>query len=322
MALRYLLIAVFSVAFIAFAVADEGDVDEEQEGIEFIGKTTGAKLQFRKKGADGKKRPGFAIEADNIRQTDGQGRNVGKSIPTLTSQNFTISPLKRNELIQGIGAVNRDLRARLSDFNANFILSVNILKREGNLSFGDESFVGRKGSIKLFIKVENFTFCDGMRNDSICKRNKSGEFIEIAIGMRDRSGEKGQKESDTENNKRMGPAAPGQRRQRIRCLNMKRVNITKCPTIFNFPDGSEVALAGQCKVDGQFKPMAPGFPKVEERGQKQLFIFRCPKFNNSLVIDPMLDLPEEDEGSGDSDHASSIHFNVSLFFVMLAALFS
>ena len=81
----------------------------------------------------------------------------------------------------------------------------------------------------------------------------------------------------------------------------------------------------QAEVDGAFKTMPSGYPKLMEQGENQRFIFKGPRFNNSIVFDPVMDIEEDDDdddgGDGDKDLASSIHLNVFLFVAVLAALF-
>ena len=78
----------------------------------------------------------------------------------------------------------------------------------------------------------------------------------------------------------------------------------------------------QAEVDGAFKPMPSGYPKLMEQGGNQRFVFRGHRFNSSIVFDPVMDLEEDDDDDdGDKDHAASIHLNVFLFVAVLAALF-
>ena len=71
--------------------------------------------------------------------------------------------------------------------------------------------------------------------------------------------------------------------------------------------------------------MPNGYPKFMEQGGNQRFVFRGPRFNISIVFDPVVDLEEDDDDEdGDDDNkdrASSIHLNVFLLFAVLGALF-
>ena len=84
----------------------------------------------------------------------------------------------------------------------------------------------------------------------------------------------------------------------------------------------------QTEVDGEFKSMPPGFPKLMEQGVVQRFIFRGPRFNRTIVFDPVVELEVDDDegdgdgdGDGDKDRASSIHLNALLFVAVLVAIF-
>lgn len=69
--------------------------------------------------------------------------------------------------------------------------------------------------------------------------------------------------------------------------------------------------------------MPSDYPKLEEQGGKQRFVFRGPRFNRSVFFDPVVELNEDadEDGDGDGSLASSIELNVFLFVAMLAAIF-
>lgn len=317
-----LLFAAFAfLAFIAFVAADE---DFEEEDIDFrVPKNKGGTLIFgRKKG--GKKRDlgreGFTVNVLYVIQKDNMGKDVGKPVRSLENQAFKVSPFRKNAMFQGVKAAHIDLKAYLKEPQANLTLSVYIFRDAGNVTFGDESTEVQKGTIKLFFKVENYTFCDGNANNSICQGNKAGEFLEVAIIMRNKDGSKAKEDSEEEREKRKGPRRPDEKKRGIRCPRN-----AKCfKKIFRL-NNDEVALADGCDVDGENRPMAPGFPKVEVmEGGKQKFVFKGPRFNRTVIFDPVIELAadeDDDDDDDDKDHATSIQLNLFMFVALLAVLF-
>ena len=71
--------------------------------------------------------------------------------------------------------------------------------------------------------------------------------------------------------------------------------------------------------------MTTGFPKFETRGNKQVLIFRAPRFNSSIVFDPVTtlgdELSEDDDDDEGKDLASSIQLNIFMFLATLASAF-
>ena len=94
--------------------------------------------------------------------------------------------------------------------------------------------------------MENFTFCDGRENRSMCKKNIKGEFLEIGIKVQNGKGNKGKEETEENKNKRQGPFKPGgdKKQPRIRCFKQRGKN--GCPRILVFGD-DEVGVASQVK---------------------------------------------------------------------------
>jgi len=54
----------------------------------------------------------------------------------------------------------------------------------------------------------------------------------------------------------------------------------------------------QIIIDEEIVDMSDGFPKFEIKGSKKLFTFRIPKFNNSVMIDPTVNVAGS-EGGGE-----------------------
>ena len=86
----------------------------------------------------------------------------------------------------------------------------------------------------------------------------------------------------------------------------------------------------QILLDDEPVDMPDPFPKYETQGSKKLFIFRIPRFNNTVLIDPTANMdgvagePTTGGGGGDggdSGTAPMLLLNVfALVFPLLAAI--
>lgn len=69
--------------------------------------------------------------------------------------------------------------------------------------------------------------------------------------------------------------------------------------------GGTLQLSQRVEVDGVDASMPVGYPRVESEGSKDIYVFRFPKFVNTLVYDPVLqmDTTETTETTGDANRA-------------------
>ena len=86
---------------------------------------------------------------------------------------------------------------------------------------------------------------------------------------------------------------------------------------------SRIISSSQCKSDGKFRSLAPGFPKLIEHGTNQLFLFRGPKFNRTITFDPVVELEEEedDDNEYENGRASIINMNAIMFVAIIGTFF-
>ena len=80
--------------------------------------------------------------------------------------------------------------------------------------------------------------------------------------------------------------------------------------------------------------MPMGYPRFVRQGSKNRFIFRCNKFNRTVIFDPYVEVSEGDDTDDSSpmppsdsspmvptENATSIHVNVFMFITLLATFF-
>ena len=79
--------------------------------------------------------------------------------------------------------------------------------------------------------------------------------------------------------------------------------------------------------------MPEGYPRFVRQGSKNRFIFRCNKFNRTVIFDPYVEVSEGDDTDDSpmpptdsspmvpTENATSIHVNVFMFITLLATFF-
>lgn len=272
-------------------------------------KGNSGKVEFVRRGSDRRFdfSKAFTLEVDYVIQRDKDNKDVGKAVNNLASQVFSFSDLDEDTVYQNISAVNLNLDSYLTAAQATLKLEIYIFKDDGNVTFGDEIFQVQNGTLKLLIKLENYTFCEGSAVPSICKKDDIGKYVDVAIVVKSKGGKKASKRGDGD-------------KRKIRCLRND-----KCPDVYGFGDEAEMALTKTLIRDGMNDESPMGYPKADTQGSKQRFIFRARKFNHTVVFDPTLIVNEgEDEApipTDPSSQASSIQFSIALFVILLIALF-
>ncbi|XP_020617809.1 uncharacterized protein LOC110055747 [Orbicella faveolata] len=303
----------------------------------------------------------FTIGVDHVKQLDVDGKPVGKPMNSLASQDFIFKPLNKEDTVDGIKAASVELEAHLKDTNGTLRIKTYTFCNAGNSSFGDDTFAVQNGSLKVFIELTNFTFCNGRGDNSSGCKDKPGKDIEIGLTVRSRKGKPPTKRKDDDDDnyggnkankgdygkegakakkgvkgkeggygdkvgdklKNKGPRQPCQKKKH-------------CGIRFRFGDDEndddEMSVAQKCKRDGKYSNMTGGYPKFEKRGNKEMLIFRAPRFTKSIVFDPVTtlgdELGEDDDDDDDGDDkdeknlASSIQLNSFMFVAMVTAVFA
>ena len=74
-----------------------------------------------------------------------------------------------------------------------------------------------------------------------------GEFLEVAIGMRNRKGNQVKKESDEDKKKRQGPRRPGDKKRGIRCPKVDPMGRQAKCMIITLMGSDEVGVAEEVR---------------------------------------------------------------------------
>ncbi|XP_073250456.1 uncharacterized protein [Porites lutea] len=171
------------------------------------------------------------------------------------------------------------------------------------------------------VRIKNYTFCDGQAIPSICKANETGKYLEVAIVVKGKKGETPKREKEADRKKREDRLPTAKRPKGFRCP------VTKDRCLETYSIGNDtIGLSKECKNDGENVKMPMGYPRFVTQGSKNRFIFRCNKFNRTVIFDPYLEVSEGDDTDDSSpmpptENATSIHVNVFMFITLLATFF-
>lgn len=262
----------------------------------------------------------FVVEVDYVKQKNAEGGDVGKKVETLANQDFSID-VNKSANYQGVSAAHINLKSYLDAPKAHLIVDIYIFRATGNVTFGNETTEVQNGTMKFFVEIKNYTFCDKQTMiPSICKANEVGKYLEVAIVVKGKKEETPEEENEADRKKREDRLPTGKRPKGMRCPLKD-----KCPKTYKIGNDT-IGLSQECKNDGENVKMPMGYPRFVRQGSKNRFIFRCNKFNRTVIFDPYLEVSEGDD-TGDSspmpptENATSIHVNVLMFITLLATFF-
>ena len=70
--------------------------------------------------------------------------------------------------------------------------------------------------------------------------------------------------------------------------------------------------------DGVYSPMPRGYPKVERDGDASRFVFRIPKFNKNVLLDPSVTPGEKKVKSESASSWLQVNFVVAMMLQLVA----
>ncbi|KAL9988167.1 hypothetical protein ACROYT_G002575 [Oculina patagonica] len=299
-----------------FEQDDDDDDDEEEEEEEDFSDDNEDVLTF---------------EVESLQEIDAQGMPVGMSGgPSARShglsnlpaeiQKFTFSPLDNSSTYKGIPVKRVNLSVPLAGPQANLKLMVFVFLREGNIDFGNETFRVQTGTMKFNIEISDWNFC-GMNNETCTNNNNQneiGQYLDMNLSIKSMAEPEEVEDSEEQRGKK--PAV---------CVDEENPDEMDddCPRIFKMGGNSEMLLnKGVLTGNNEYVPFPPGFPKLVTTQTSKLFTFRIPRFNNTVLLDPSVNLgpitrnpPGGGGGAGGGHNAAeSLHF---FSFLLLLSMF-
>lgn len=234
------------------------------------------------------------VTFDEVSEIDSSGAAVGTSramkhsFNTFASLDFTFSAMQDTSFA-GISAKRLDFTANIASVSAKLTVQVYIFTKGGVISIDGENSTVTAGTVKFNIQIEGWQFC-GNSGVTCAQGSKTeiGDGIDFVIAIKG----KGSQQRKTANKKTTGEE-------------------------FELGGGSAVLLSRKIRIDGgNYTDMASGYPKLETRDGKQLFIFRFPKFTSSVLYDPLIVLGNPDT-SGANVVTSSLYILITCLMVLI-----
>lgn len=276
---------ILCILLVVVGVCDVTAADKEGEvgkvKVKALGKSGKILLSHKDKSSNDP----IVIEMDSMQEYDSAGNVVGAtgrrkhSFKSFATQSFTFSPLK-DAKYNNLSCKSFDFNAHMAGPNATLKVSVYLFKESGEMDIGkNETDSIKLGSLKWSIEINNWEFCG--TNGSNCKKSgkdEVGDHLDFQIVVKSKGKPKeGSRPSPS-------PQPKGkQARKRLRRFDMG--------------DKAEMSLSEEVEVDGQWTKMAAGFPKFMVKGNKNIFVFRFPKFNSRVFYDPTLEMGDSETGS-------------------------
>lgn len=237
------------------------------------------------------------VTFDEVMEIDSSGTAVGTSgamkhsFNTFAGLYFTFSALQDTSFA-GIAAKRLDFTADITSVRAKLTVQVYIFTNRGVISIDGENSTVTAGTVKFNIQIEGWQFCGN--SGVTCSKganNEIGDGIEFVITIKGKG---------TQQRKTTDKRTDGEE--------------------FELGGGSSVLLSRKISVDGgNYTDMATGYPKLETRGSKQMFVFRFPKFTSSVLYDPQIVLANPDT-SGSNVATSSLSILITCLMVLVARL--
>lgn len=234
----------------------------------------------------------LSFEVEKIEEKDADGMDVGKLenhfVDSLDDVKFTFSQVDSQASLQGIPVINVNLSAFLDGKMATLDLIVYLFRRGGSITFGSETFAVQSGTVKFNIKISNWDFCDGTPAD--CSEGKTGEFLDLKLKIKSKGSPE---EVDDEDRKKAAKPAicKDSDNDDADDQNDSSDNDDDCPVIYDIGGDSEMLLnKGVVTDDDKYTAMPPGFPKFELEDGEKKFVFRIPKFNQNVMVDPSVNV--------------------------------
>lgn len=205
---------------------------------------------------------------DYIRELNASGAPVGTgghSRDNFSSATFVVQA-PRESYQHGVPSSTIDFTTGLISGSV-LTVSTHIFLQAGTITpTENESWMVDVGTVKFTVTVSAWPFCSGTTQDGACS-GATGDYLEFGMAIQG---------SDQDMALTDGP---------------KRYALAT-----NAVTGAAIRLdlSDQVNIDGLWRSMPSGYPRVVMRGQRQLFVFRFPRFSSSAIYDPVvsgLDIP-------------------------------
>lgn len=252
---------------LASTVLQDGDEEAEAGGIKIKFSGKGGKFKIYSKDKEDKTK--IEIEVEKVSEVDAEGNEIKEhTVNSVASQDFDFTVNSSAEL-EGIEAhlikFQTDLEKSGNKFGA-ITVDTYLMKGEGEVgpNMSDPESVRWSvgaGSLKFAIELEDWDW------------DPSGMYVDVELEVKTKSKAKKGKG---------GKGKGGKGRDKD----------------YDLGGDSIIELTADVDIDGEYAEMPEDYPKYKEKGNKEYFIFRFPKFNERAKYDPVIEVDVNSDESG------------------------
>eukprot|EP00928_Gymnodinium_smaydae_P087772 TRINITY_DN7198_c1_g1_i1.p1 TRINITY_DN7198_c1_g1~~TRINITY_DN7198_c1_g1_i1.p1 ORF type:complete len:283 (-),score=53.76 TRINITY_DN7198_c1_g1_i1:82-930(-) len=217
---------------------------------------------------------GTKITIDALRELDSSGNAVGASsnpkhsFNSFATQNFVIEPAQSNVVVGTAKATKVVFKTDLAGSLGKLTIETFMMEGSGIVGSSTDTWNVSKGDLKWNIVLEAWKWCGCKK----ANKDETGDMVDLDITV-------------------MGKGDAKQKGDKS--------------TSVELGGGQTLSLSDRVQIDGAWKTMPTGYPKVTMKGKSTTITFRFPKFTTKAWYDPLIG------GSGDGGNTISFATMVS-----------
>ena len=216
---------------------------------------------------------GIEVTMDALRELDADGQPVGTSgstkhsINTFAAQAFTVNVAERATLragqlddadagvgAQGVSADKVSFHSAVSTIG-QVRVDTYLCREDGVVGTSTETWAVRRGDLKWNVELSHWSWCGD--SDAACRQGGAqqvGAMVEVDVTVKGLSG-----------------ASQGASSRAV-----------------DLGGGAALELSDQVNVDGVWRQMPTGYPRLSFQGGSATMTFRVPRFGTRAVYDPVI----------------------------------
>mgnify|MGYP006101040797 CR=1 FL=1 len=174
-----------------------------------------------------------------------------------------------------------------------------LISGKGEVNTPTENWIVQPGDMKFNILLSNWVFAS------------TGKFVDIELEI---------KGKNSLAQKRTKKLHDHDEHKDTKDKDDRRSLKGKTDKSWDLGDGAILELSDQILVDGNWTTMPDGYPSYEQKGGKQIYTFRFPKFTDTAFYDPIVGFDSSVEGSYASSGTRSASLSMSTLLVLIVGV--
>mmetsp|Transcript_42436 Transcript_42436/g.51715 ORF Transcript_42436/g.51715 Transcript_42436/m.51715 type:complete len:366 (+) Transcript_42436:100-1197(+) len=236
----------------------------------------------------------FLVEDTDITLTEPRDDNNSDNSTTTNvfsnTKNDTASGITKDALVTTAQGVNISFSTSL-DTGSEMDVYTYFFSKAGEVGTVTEKWAVQPGDMKFNIGLKNWVWCDPCPDGT-------GAFVELDIEI------KGEKNKPQPKPKKNETTKPDPKEPK------KGKGLEKT---WDLGSGATLDLSDLVMVDGNWTNMPEGYPKLVMKGDKQMYTFRFPRFNDHAFYDPIVKF--DPNAYDDASLASSVGLTFGAAFM-------